>query len=320
MMYENIITCDRWLTTSESIRQVSNRFGMGISTLHYVIRTVCVALIETFQSSVIKFPSDAQEWKIVHSEFASLFGFPNVAGAVDGSHIPIKSPPPQRQRAYFNRKNWHSIVLQGTVRASGAFMDVYCGWPGSVGDGRIWENSSLGNKIHRIIPTGSFILADKAYALSSSLMTPYKRIKKKIEKDKKHYNLVHSQTRVVVETAFGALKMRWRRLQTDINLDLSFLPDIVVAACVLHNLCILKFDPLPEDDMDVYLEREREFAKSEVAKDVADIQRVLNLQAQGFPDVLEAAKGELLDFGTTVPTDLRDGVCAWLNKNKVVLP
>ena len=249
-----------------------------------------------------------------------MFGFPNVAGAVDGSHIPIKSPPPEKQRAYFNRKNWHSIVLQGTVRASGAFMDVYCGWPGSVGDGRIWENSNLGNQIDKIIPSGSFILADKAYALTTTVMTPYKRIKKKIDADKKHYNLVHSQTRVVVETAFGSLKSRWRRLGSDIQLELSFLPDIVMAACVLHNLCIMKHDPLPEDNMGVYLSREREFAESEVAEDVADIQRVLNLQASGFPEVLVAAKGELLRFGTTVASDLRDSVCAWLQTNKVMLP
>ena len=74
-----------------------------------------------------------------------------------------------------------------------------------------------------------------------------------------------------METAFGSLKMRWRRLSTDITLDLSFLSNVVMAACVMHNLCILKHDPLHEDGMNVYLDREREFAESEVALHVADV-------------------------------------------------
>ena len=287
---------------------------MGISTLHYVIRHVCVTLIERFQSVVIKFPSQPSEWKILHAEFASLFGFLNVAGAVDGSHIPINIPPPEKQRAYYNRCKFHSVVLQGTVRASGAFMDVYCGWPGSVGDGRIWENSTLGANIGNIIPTGSFLLGDKAYRLSTTLLTPYKR-HKKLKAEEKRFNKVHSQTRVVVETAFGALKMRWRRFETKFALDLKILPDVIMAACIMHNLCTLKHDPLPEDDMDVYLQREREFAESEVAEDLEDLQHVQNQQASNFRDVEKAAKGDLIDFETTVPKELRDAVAKWIVKN-----
>ena len=288
---------------------------MGISTFHYILRHVCLTLINKYQTIVIKFPSLPSEWKIVHAEFASLFGMPNVAGAVDGSHIPIKCPPINKQRAYFNRCGFHSIVLQATVRASGAFMDVYCGWPGSVGDGRIWENSSIGSNIRSIIPAGSFILGDKAYALATTLLTPYKR-HKKLHADEKRFNKIHSQTRVVVETAFGALKSRWRSLEHDFALDLSILPDIVMASCILHNLCILQHDPLPDDNMEVYLNREREFSDSEVAEDIEDLQRVLNMQASGFNEADLAAKGDLIDFRTNVPKHLRDAVKAWLKKNK----
>ena len=33
---------------------------------------------------------------------------------------------------YYNRKGWHSILMQGTVNHLGLFMDVYIGWPGRV--------------------------------------------------------------------------------------------------------------------------------------------------------------------------------------------
>ena len=118
-----------------------------------------------------------------------------------------------------------------------------------------------------------------------------------------------------METAFDALKMRWRRLDAKFALDLKILPDVVMVSCILHNLCILKHDPLPDDDLDVYLTRERQFAESDVAEDLEDIEHVRNQQTSVFKDVEMAAKGDLLDFGTNVPKDLRDAVATWILKN-----
>ena len=42
-------------------------------------------------------------------------------GAVDGCHIQIVSPQ-QCPADYFNRKRWHSIILQGTVDDRGRLM------------------------------------------------------------------------------------------------------------------------------------------------------------------------------------------------------
>ena len=37
---------------------------------------------------------------------------PGIIGAIDGSHIPIKQPPGNSQD-FYNRKQFHSIILQG---------------------------------------------------------------------------------------------------------------------------------------------------------------------------------------------------------------
>ncbi len=50
---------------------------------------------------------------------------------------------------YYNRKGWHSIVLQGTVDFRGLFIDLYVGWPGRVHDARVFSNSSLYRKGQR---------------------------------------------------------------------------------------------------------------------------------------------------------------------------
>ena len=69
-------------------------------------------------------------------------GFPQVAGAIDGTHIPIICPV-ENSSDYYNRKGFYSIIMQGLVDFRGLFMDVYIGWPGKVHDARVFSNSSI---------------------------------------------------------------------------------------------------------------------------------------------------------------------------------
>ena len=46
---------------------------------------------------------------------ARSHGFPGVIGAIDGCHIPCKQPV-ENANDYYNRKGFHSIVLQGTYK------------------------------------------------------------------------------------------------------------------------------------------------------------------------------------------------------------
>ena len=89
----------------------------------------------------IRFPSSDGLTEVVDG-FKHKWGFPQCAGAVDGTHIPILSPQ-EFPSDYYNRKGWHSILMQGTVNHLGLFMDVYIGWPGRVHDARVFANSTL---------------------------------------------------------------------------------------------------------------------------------------------------------------------------------
>ena len=50
---------------------------------------------------------------------------------------------------YYNGKKFHSIILQAIVDDKGLFRDLYVGWPGSVGDARVWRNSPIFHKALR---------------------------------------------------------------------------------------------------------------------------------------------------------------------------
>lgn len=64
------------------------------------------------------------------------------------------------------------------------------------------------------------------------------------------YNITLAATRVTIERAFALLKNRWRRL---FYLELHCsdrLPDTILAACILHNVCIRNNDELPTGDIE----------------------------------------------------------------------
>jgi hypothetical protein len=71
----------------------------------------------------------------------------------------------------------------------------------------------------------------------------------------KRFNTALSSLRQIVERAISLLKGRWRKLKYLDHLDLELAVQIIMAACVLHNFCLLHddFDNnyfLPDDEDD----------------------------------------------------------------------
>ena len=90
----------------------SARFDVGKSSYHRSKKRVAWTLVNASMPQVIQWPT----WnKIVETsnDFSDISGLLNVLGAVDGSHIRIKAPT-ENSNAYYNRKNYHSLVLQAS--------------------------------------------------------------------------------------------------------------------------------------------------------------------------------------------------------------
>lgn len=116
--------------------------------------------------------------------FENRWGLPHCVGAIDGSHIPIIAPQ-NYHTDDFNRKGWHSIILQGVVDGKGKFWNVFTGLPGSLHDARVlrlstlWELASRENlfppHLRNIgaLRAGYYILGDSAYPLQDWLLKPF---------------------------------------------------------------------------------------------------------------------------------------------------
>ena len=95
-------------------------------------------------------------------------------GCLDGTDIQIKQPI-KHLAAYTNRKSVTSVKLQGVCDSNLKFMDISCGWPGSMHDSRIFEMSSLSRVIEeKLRDTNYHLLGDSAYRLGIRLITPYR--------------------------------------------------------------------------------------------------------------------------------------------------
>ena len=245
-----------FLATGADYRTIGHLFGVSKSTVCLVTKDVCFAIVKSLLPRYIRFPAGAVLREVIDG-FEHDLGFPQCAGAVDGSHIPIISPH-ECPADYYNRKGWHSIILQGTVNHQGCFIDVYVGWPGRVHDARVFANSSLyqrgqgGNLLPdwkeeiagKEVPI--VLLGDPAYPLLPWLMKAYPN-NGHLTPEQKRYNYRLSKARVVVEHCYGRLKGRWRCLLKRLDVDVSDAPKLIAACCVLHNICEIHGEAFNEE-------------------------------------------------------------------------
>ena len=87
--------------------------------------------------------------------FQRKWNFPQCLGAIDDTHIPIKAPLIHHSD-YYNRKSFHSVILQGICDRQCCFTDAFAGWPGRVHDSRVFGRSQMKDDNRRNTDTRSF--------------------------------------------------------------------------------------------------------------------------------------------------------------------
>ena len=94
------------------------------------------------RNDFIKFPTTVAETSASIATFETLSDLPNIAGAIDGTHVKIRAPK-ESAVDYFSRYQQHDVVVQGIVDGRKIFLDVAAGFPGSMHDARVLRNSSI---------------------------------------------------------------------------------------------------------------------------------------------------------------------------------
>ncbi|KAJ9536190.1 hypothetical protein OSB04_un000629 [Centaurea solstitialis] len=240
---QRVAVCIWRLATGESLRLVSKRFGLGISTCHKLVLEVCSAIKDVLMPKYLQWPNE-DSMRVISNEFDSISGIPNVVGSMYTTHIPIIAPK-VNVSAYFNKrhtekrqKTCYSVTIQGVVDPSGVFTDVCIGWPGSMPDDQVLENSALYQRANGGLLKGVWIVGGCGYPLMDWVLVPYKQ--PHLTWTQHAFNEKIGDIQKVSKDAFGRLKGRWSCLQKRTEMKLQDLPVVLGACCVLHNICEIR--------------------------------------------------------------------------------
>jgi hypothetical protein len=202
-------------------------------------------------------------------------------GSIDGTIIHIAKPSTSRfipAEFYCGRKGTYSLNTMLICDHRKRFMYVDSRWPGSTNDkGAVSRSLFLANLfVHRdptLFPEPWMILADGGFHLRTCFLAP-DVVSDDANRLLKKFNFCVSRGRCIIENAIGLLKMKWRRFyKHQIDEETEIIPDLVLAACVLHNICIDANDVNAEEANAV---RDEEEAAEERAEIIAAYNRVLS--------------------------------------------
>lgn len=235
--FEKKVLCTIWLLANKaSYREVGNLFNLQKSSVGMIFHEIC-SLLASCRYDLIKWPTINEQETISQKTYA-VYKFPNVIGYIDGCHIQIKAPA-NNPHDFYNRKEQHSVVLQGVCDDTLKFIDIYLGQTGRAHDARIFRESPLFDYLEDSTLPKFHILGDSAYPLKNHVMTPF-RDDGHLTEEQVRYNVMHARARSCIERAFGRLKNKFRRLKfLELHVTQN-ITTVLCASCVLHNYIIMK--------------------------------------------------------------------------------
>uniref|UniRef100_A0A8C0U5S1 Protein ANTAGONIST OF LIKE HETEROCHROMATIN PROTEIN 1-like n=1 Tax=Cyanistes caeruleus TaxID=156563 RepID=A0A8C0U5S1_CYACU len=230
------------LATNVEYQTLSPLFGVGPSTVQSCVREVSYAVVLLLKPLYLRLP-DEKELENMVRIFCTRWGFPHCIGALDSLHIPIH-PPLRLTADYCNGQGWHSILTQATVDGLGQFWDVSTAFPGSMENSAVLESSSLWHfmgKAQKYV-----LLGDATYPLQDWILKPYQE-DENLTQRQLQFNYRLKRAHSVIENAFLRLKARWQILLKCDDCSLELLPTLVLACCILHNVCEAHDNPFNEE-------------------------------------------------------------------------
>jgi hypothetical protein len=201
--------------------------------------------IAALRPNYIYMPHTAEEISICKEKFFNIGRFPKCIGAIDCSHVRIKSPGGPNAETYRNRKQFFSINVQTIADADLKIRNIVARWPGASHDAHIFRNS----KVFRSFETGTFgyngsavLVGDSGYPIKPYLITPLQNVNNQAEN---LFNESLIRTRNVVERSYGVWKQRFPGLALGLKLKVETIQAVIVATAILHNMAVDERDILP---------------------------------------------------------------------------
>ncbi|XP_029972875.1 protein ANTAGONIST OF LIKE HETEROCHROMATIN PROTEIN 1 [Salarias fasciatus] len=241
------------LASNVEYRTISSLFGVGKSTVCRCVRDMCHAIVALLSSIYLRLPGE-QELEDSAQLFLSHWGFPHCVAAIGSLHTAIITPS-NNASDYANPAGWLSVISQVAVSGRGHFWDVCASFPGGTDPADILQNSSLwataaeGGLSPSPPPTFMgkslryVLLGEACYPLQSWLMKAYPEEKGRrashatLTEPQRTFNRQLGRALRVSEEALLRLRARWQCLSKRNDCGLDVVPTMILACCILHNVC-----------------------------------------------------------------------------------
>ncbi|KAF0044090.1 hypothetical protein F2P81_003248 [Scophthalmus maximus] len=241
------------LASNVEYRTISTLFGVGKSTVCRCVRDMCHAIVALLSSVYLR-PPNEQELEDSAQLFLSNLGFPHCVATVATLHTAIITPS-NNASDYANPAGWLSVLSQVAVSGRGQFWDVCASFPGGTDPAEILQNSSLWAtaaegglspaplSIFMGKPLRYVLLGEACYPLQSWLMKAYPEDKGRgagrtaLTEPQRLFNRRLAGALRVSEEALLRLRARWQCLSKRNDCGLDVVPTMILACCILHNMC-----------------------------------------------------------------------------------
>lgn len=233
-----------FLGNQETFSSVSDRFDMSKGAAHRIVMEITQLLCQ-LKYLYIRWPEPGALARLAE-DFDNRCGFPGVVGCMGSSDIHVKPPNCHNRVDFINRKGWPSINMLAICDTTMAFTYIYADMPGSCPNAGVFRASEAFNLLQEL-PCPYHVLGNSAYPLKTSLLTPY-RDNGHLTPAQKKFNRCHSSTHRVIGKAFDRLNGKFRMLKYIDMTRIDKMPQVIEAACVLHNFTITEDNTLYSDD------------------------------------------------------------------------
>lgn len=172
--------------------------------------------------------------------------FKDCIGVIDSMHLPAHVPAKDQSR-FRNKKGFLSQNVLAACTFDLQFIFIYPGWEGSAADSRVLR-AVLDDPDQHFpqIPEGKYYLVDVGYSNMDGFIAPFQGVRYHLHEfrganllprnAKELFNHRHSSLRSAIQKSFEVLKTRFPILKVAPQYAFHIQRDIVIAACVLHNL------------------------------------------------------------------------------------
>lgn len=236
-------------------------------TVYTYTKRLIVAVIETLSKDYLKWPQEDEKRRL-ETEIENRYGFPSCLGFIGCTLVHLVSKPEWNGQDFHTKNNNYAMKIMVVADHQSRIRMIHTSHIGITPDGKVFEESDLGQRLGQYFTCPEYILASDEYRSSVAVITEHKKTGRLVSLDEKKFNERHFAARVNVDRSMDQLKGRFQSLKK-LKMDIRCRQDVskakmwIIACSILHNLLVELNDPISkewckqEEDKIVEIEQEQ---------------------------------------------------------------